>query len=245
MLSSHQTAAQTKSFLGQYKAQMSTSMNMLIRSRCVNKPVMAADPMKMLTDRWQNSKKVEQVRLRKVAFDDKVHTTYVKKVQPIVLREIKKKTVRHIVQPIIHEIDDEADHEEEFVRPVTYREIHEDVADDIHEQINQNQYTIANMIENEAHDVVDEEEHFQTEEIKEVVHEEISTDIQPIVKRKINRRIRVNEVQPVQETVHRIEQVGNVEVRQPVTANEWQLSHASIDDDESDAEEQVDKSSSL
>lgn len=211
---------------------------MLSRGRVMRSPVMVADPMKMLTEKWQGSKKAEHTRVRKIAFDDKVHTTYVKKVQPVVLREIRKKTVRHIVQPIIHEIDEEAEHEEEFVRPVTYREIHEEVPDHIHEQINQNQYAIAEMVENESHDVAEEEEHYQSEHIQEVVHEEISTDIQPLVKRKINRRIRVNEVQPVHETVHRIDQVGNVEVRQPVTASEWQLSNSPIEE-ESDAEEEV------
>ncbi len=178
--------------------------------------------MKMLTDKWQASKQVERTRLRKTVFDDKVHRTYVRKVQPVVLREIRKTTVRHIVQPIIHEIDDEADDDEEFVRPVTFREIHEDLPETIHEQINENQLKIASMIENESHEEAQDEEYYANESIQEVVHEEVKKDVQPIMKRKINRRVHVNEVQPVHEIVHRIDQVGDIEIREAMTANEWQ-----------------------
>lgn len=186
------------------------------------------DPLKLLTERWQDSKRASRTRLRKIAFDDSVHKTYVKSVQPVVLREIRKKTVRHIVQPIIHEIDEEVDGGEDFVRPVTFREVHEDVPDHIQKKIIENQYLIANMIENheESAGESEDEEHFENDHVQEVENEEIASDIQPIVKRKIHRRVRVNEVQPVQETVHRIENVEDVQMREAVSASEWQTSQA-------------------
>lgn len=191
------------------------------------------DPMKMLTEKWQDSKKTERTRLRKVAFDDTVHKTYVKKVQPVVLREIRKKSVRHIVQPIIHEISDEAEHDEDFVRPVSFREMHEDVPDHVHDQITRNQYTISNMIDKqESSEEPHEEENYEDEHVQEVVHEEVSNDVQPIVRRKINRRVRVNEVQPVYEIVHRIDQVGDVEIRQPIDESEWRSAQSQASGDE-------------
>lgn len=213
---------------------MMSSAAMQSRTLRIRTMAVQQDPMKMLTEKWQDSKKTQRTRLRKVAFDDTVHKTYVKQVQPVVLREIRKKSVRHIVQPIIHEISDEAEHVEDFVRPVSFREIHEDVPDHVHDQITQNQYTISKMIDNqESSEEPHEEEHFQEDQVQEVVHEEVSNDVQPIVRRKINRRVRVDEVQPVHEIVHRIDQVGDVEVRQPIDESEWRSaqSHASDDED--------------
>ena len=211
-----------------------TSRSLMSNGRTQTRTVASSQdmssPMKLLTDKWQTSKKTSCTRLRKPAFDDKVHTTYVKQVQPVVLREVRKKNVRHIVQPIIQEIDDEPHHDdEEFTRPVVFRQIQEEVPDHIRDQIIQNQYTIASMTDNKFVEEAEDEEHFEDDHVQEIEHVENSYDVQPIIQRKINRRVHVKEIQPVHETVHQIDQVGDVEIKEPVTANEWQLSKTNKD----------------
>lgn len=181
------------------------------------------DATKILTEKWRLTKRDNRNRVRKIAFDDSVRKVYVKTVQPVVLREIRNKTVRHVVQPIIHELDEESEQVETFVRPISYRETHEDIPENLHDKISRNQHLIAQMAGHEVDDDdITAEEHFENEHVQVVEHEEVANEIQPIVKRKINRKILINETQPIHETVHRVVGVDDVKVSDELNANEWQ-----------------------
>lgn len=174
----------------------------------------------LMSKKYIGKKSSYSRRHRQPAFEDTVHHVYVHHVHPIVLRQVKNKTVRHVIQPIMHEMIEPERVVDEYVRPTVHREVHEEVGETLSQKIRQNRDILAEQSAISIGDERHEEVHYD-EVVEETHHDEFIDEIQPVIRRKVEKPLVLHETLPVFETVHRTVAVEDVITASPMTSNEW------------------------
>lgn len=176
---------------------------------------------KLLSKKYIGKSSSYSRKHRQPAFEDTVHHVYVHHVHPIVLRQVKNKTIRHVIQPILHEIVEPERVVDEYVRAAVHREVHEEVDETVAQRIQQNRDILADQSAISVGDESHEEVHYD-EEVEETHHDEFIDEIQPVIRRKVQQPMVLHETLPVFETVHRTVGVQDVITAAPMTSEEWE-----------------------
>lgn len=175
---------------------------------------------KMLERKFNKGSSSYSRKHRKAAVEEVVTHHYIHHVHPVVLREVRNRRVRHIIQPIIHDAEEDELVVDSYTRPAVYREMHEEPESSVADKLRINREILTEVgnrqVEAEIHSEIQQEAIVQ-----EVVHDEYVEEIQPVIQRTVKKPLIVHETAPVYESVTRTVGVEDIQTMKPMTANEW------------------------